>query len=83
MMDWLNRRVHFRICDVYHPDPTKVLVDLHGNDLLSGRVVDLSDSGLQRDVFVVVEVQGLEGPVIVPVERIFDTLAEESGHAPA
>jgi hypothetical protein len=71
-MDLRNHRVHFKIRDIYHPDPTTVLLDLHGNDLLSGVVIDLSDSGLQKDVFVVVEVDGLENLMIVPVERVFE-----------
>jgi hypothetical protein len=73
-MDLRHRWVHFRICDVYHPDPAQVLFDLHGSDVLLGKVIDLSDSGLQRDAFVVIEVEGLEEPVIVPVERILGTL---------
>ena len=73
-MDLRHRWVHFRICDVYHPDPAQVLTELHGSDVLLGKVIDLSDSGLQRDAFVVVEVEGLEEPVIVPVERILGTL---------
>jgi hypothetical protein len=71
-MDLRNHRVHFKIRDIYHPDPATVLLDLHGNDLLSGTVIDLSDSGLQKDVFVVVEVDGLENLMIVPVERVFE-----------
>jgi hypothetical protein len=69
-MELRDRWVHFRICDVYHPDPAQVLIDLHGKDVLLGKVIDLSDSGLQKDAFVVVEVEGMEEPVIVPVERI-------------
>jgi hypothetical protein len=69
-MELRHRWVHFRICDVYHPDPAQVLIDLHGNDVLLGKVIDLSDSGLQKDAFVVVEVKGIVEPVIVPVERI-------------
>jgi hypothetical protein len=69
-----NQWVQFKICDVYHPDPAIVLLDLHGNDLLTGKVIDLSDSGLQQDTFVVVEVEGLEEPVIVPTERLLGTL---------
>ena len=73
-MELRDRWVHFRICDVYHPDPAQVLSDLHAKDVLLGKVIDLSDSGLQREAFVVVEVEGMEEPVIVPVERILETL---------
>lgn len=69
-MDVRDQRVQFKICDVYHPDPTQVLLDLHGNDLLVGKVVDLSDSGMQKEAFVVVEVEGIAELMIVPVERI-------------
>ena len=44
---------------------------LHGNDLLTGKVIDLSDSGLQKEAFAVVEVEGIEAPLVVPVERVF------------
>ena len=73
-MDLRDQRVQFKIRDVYHPDPAQVLFDLHGNDLLTGKVVDLSDSGMQKDVFVVVEVEGIEELLIVLVERILGPL---------
>jgi hypothetical protein len=69
-MELRDRWVHFRIRDVYHPDPAQVLIDLHGNDVLLGKVVDLSDSGMQAEAFVVVEIEGIEQAVILPVERI-------------
>jgi hypothetical protein len=72
LMELKNRWVHFRICDVYMPDPRQLLVDLHGNDVLEGRVIDLSDSGLEQEAFAVVEVNGLGQRVIVPVERLLD-----------
>ena len=73
-MELRNRWVHFKIRDVYIPDPAKVLVDMYGVDLLQGRVMDLSDSGRADGVFVVVELEGIEEPVIVPVERILGVL---------
>jgi hypothetical protein len=74
MMDLRDQWVHFKILDVYHPDPAKVLLDLHGNDVLLGKVIDLSDSGLQKDAFIVVKVEAIEEPLIVPVERILGVL---------
>jgi hypothetical protein len=70
-MDLKNQRVQFKICDVYHPDPAHVLSKLHGEDLLAGKVIDVSDSGMQKEAFAVVEVDGIEEPIVVPVERIF------------
>jgi hypothetical protein len=72
-MDFRDQWVRFKICDVYHPDPTQILLDLHGNNLLVGKVVDVSDSGLQKEAFVIVQVEGIEAPIIVPVERLLGT----------
>ena len=69
-MDLRNRWVRFKVLDIYYPDPTKVLIDLHGHEILTGKVLDLSDSGMQEDVFIVVKIEGIEEPVIVPMERI-------------
>jgi hypothetical protein len=69
-MDLRDQRVQFKIRDVYYPDPAQVLLDLHGNDLLTGKVVDLSDSCMQKDAFAVVEVERIEELLIVLVERI-------------
>jgi hypothetical protein len=67
LLELRNQRVRFKILNVYHPDPTKVLIDLHGDNLLTGTVVDLTESGMPQDAFVVVEVEGVGEPVIVPV----------------
>jgi hypothetical protein len=73
-VDLRNRRVHFKLCDIYHPDLTQVLMELHGEDVLTGTVVDKTDSGLQVGAYIVVEVEGIKEPVIVPVEQIFESL---------
>ena len=73
-MELRDRWVHFKIRDVYIPDPEKLLVELYGDDLLQGKVVDLSDSGSRQGAFAVVEVEGVEQPVVVPVERILGVL---------
>lgn len=67
-----NRRVRFRILDIYIPEPAKLLMDLHGGDILQGQVVDLSDDGTEKDTFLVVQVKGIERPVIVSAGRILD-----------
>jgi hypothetical protein len=65
-----DRWVHFKLTDVYFPDPGKILRELHGEDLLQGKVIDTSDGGSQQTAFVVVEVEGLAEPVVVSAERI-------------
>lgn len=62
----------FRILDVYIPDPVKLLMNLHGRDILQGTVIDSSDNGTDEQAFMVVEVEGIEQPVIVPAARILD-----------
>lgn len=73
-MDLKNRWVHFQIRDVYLPEPHNLLDALHGGDLLQGRVVEMSDSGMQPGAFLVVEVEGIDHPVIVPVSRVLGAL---------
>jgi hypothetical protein len=72
-MDFRDQWVRFKICDVYHPDPSQILLDLYGNDLLVGKVVDVSDSGSQKEAFVIVQVEGIEVPIVVPVEHLLGT----------
>lgn len=69
-MDLKNHTVNFRICDIFYPDCQQILFQLHGNDVLQGRVVDLSESGLVDGSFVEIDVEGLAEKVIVPLERI-------------
>lgn len=73
-MDLKNHWVHFRIRDVYVPDPQELLARIYGDDLLQGRVIDLSDSGLEEEIFAVVEVETIKQPVIVPVRKILGVL---------
>ena len=71
-MELKGRRVCFSVKDIYFPAPGTVLDELHGDDLLSGHVVDVSDSGRDPEAFVVVKVDTLADPVVVSVERIRD-----------
>jgi hypothetical protein len=59
-MDFRDQGVRCKICDVYHPEPTQILFDMHRNNLLVGKVVDVSDSGSQKEAFVIVQVEGIE-----------------------
>ncbi|WP_349027403.1 hypothetical protein [Methyloglobulus sp.] len=65
-----NRRVKFRVSDIYFPDPQEVVKDLYENKVLDGKVVDLSDSGKQEDAFVVVQVEGVKKFLIVPIDKV-------------
>jgi hypothetical protein len=65
-----NNWVQFRITDVYVPEPGQILSELHGKDVLLGRVVDRSYSGVYGEVFAVVEVDGLSQPVVVAMKSL-------------
>jgi len=65
-----NSWVNFRICDAYVPEPLQILMELHGEDLLHGKVIDVSDSGNQDEQFAVVEVERLAQPVVVPMKHV-------------
>lgn len=69
-MDLKNQTVNFRICDIFYPDYQQVLFGLHGNDVLKGRVVDMSESGTVGEAFAEVAVDELEELLIVPLDRI-------------
>jgi hypothetical protein len=72
--------VRFRVQDVHLPDPSAVLHELHGDDVLEGRVVDLSDSGEAGGTFVVIEVRGLMRPCIVAADRLLPATKRAWSH---
>ena len=69
-MDLKNHTVDFRICDIFYPKWEQILFQLHGSDVLQGRVVDLSETGDVDGSFLEVEVKGLSIRLIIPLERI-------------
>ena len=69
-MDLKNHTVNFRICDIFYPDFQQLLFCLHGNEVLQGRVIDLSEGSGLEGSFAEVEVDQLEQRVILPVDRI-------------
>jgi hypothetical protein len=72
--DIRNRLVNFKVRDVYMPDPREVLMDVFGNNILQGRVLDLTDSGASKRAYAVVEVAGVDHHLVVPMERILGVL---------
>jgi hypothetical protein len=70
--DLRNQQVRFRISDIYLPDPLVILNQLHGEDVLEGRVLDISESPTGPEQFAVVQVPGLDQILIVPLGRVND-----------
>ena len=62
--------VQFRISDVFVPEPVQILMELHGKEILRGKIIDVSDADGQEEAFAVVEVEGLSQPVVVPMKHI-------------
>lgn len=69
-MSLRDQFVQFKVGDIFIPNPRNLLWELHANDPLSGRVIDLTDSGAHGDVFAVIEVEGINQPVIVLVRDL-------------
>jgi hypothetical protein len=68
--------VQFRIDDAYVPEPAQILMELHGKDMLQGKLIDVSDSGAQDKAFAVVEVEGLSQPVVVAMRNVKEIRCE-------
>jgi hypothetical protein len=69
-VDLRDHYVQFHLADIYLPDPVTLTYELHGNDVVRGKVLEMSDSGEQADAFVVVAVDDVPHRMIVPVNRI-------------
>jgi hypothetical protein len=65
-----NPWVQFRINDAYVPEPAQILMELHGTDLLLGKIIDISDRNSSEKAFAVVEVEGLSQPVVVAMKHV-------------
>ena len=68
-MELQNRLINFRICDVHFPEPEKLLVELFGQHLLQGRVTGATSDSAGGE-FAIVEIDGIDRPVFVPVGHI-------------
>ena len=69
-MELSDRWVHFKIADVFEPKPQSLLLELHGSDLLQGQVIGVTDSGESGGRYVIVQVDGIDRELIVPVGRV-------------
>jgi len=66
----INLSARFKTRDIYLPSAEEVLLQMHGDDVLQGRVVDISDNGTPDGVFAVIEVPGLTGPIVVSTNKL-------------
>lgn len=67
-----NDTVQFLIRDIVHPRPAQVLFELFQQNCISGQVMAVTDGGQEPARFLVVYVEGLSEPVIVPTEKVLN-----------
>ena len=65
-----GKRAKFKALDIHLPDPVDALIEMYGDNVMHGEVMDLSDSGMQKDAFALIRVEGMQKIVVVPVDRI-------------
>ena len=65
-----GRLVNFRIQNIYHPEPSEVLERLYGRNILQGRVTLTMPGPAPDQFYLVVQVEGLDEPLIVPSEAL-------------
>src|SRR5438270_887729 len=65
----LHSEVHFCVGDIVHPYPVQVLCQLYENKSLRGEIIAITNDGCQPGNYVVVRVQGLDEPIIVPIGK--------------
>ncbi len=62
--------VRFQLSKAVCPGFCQIVENLTDRLEVSGRVVYLSDSGEKKDFYAVVEVCGIETPLIIPVHQL-------------
>jgi hypothetical protein len=72
------RRIAVRLRDIYLPDPQQVALELFGDQVLEGRVIDVSDNQQPGGAYAVVEFPQLDTPAVVPCDCLLPASAEES-----
>ena len=77
----INSAMTFRLRDVFLPDLDDLATRTTSDLRVMGRVIDFSDSGSTRSRYAILEVEGIEGTVIVPVERLQNSPPDLAGES--
>jgi len=72
----MNRFVRFKVSDVTIPAPQEVVTELYGEDIVLGKVVDITESGTQAQTFIVVKVESMKDFLILPAEKVIGMLGQ-------
>jgi len=63
-----GKSCRFKLADVISPEREQIFKQITVDLDVLGEIVFLSDQGNQPDRFAIVEVEGIESPLIVPIE---------------
>jgi hypothetical protein len=78
---WIGETVDFDVLDAFNPTPAEVLMQRYAQQILQGRVVDVtSDAGRSED-YAVLRVGGVRDFVIVPCRKLRRPLLRPVGPA--
>ena len=77
----LNTTKVFRLKDVFFPDADDLARRTTAELKLRGKVIDFSDSGSSRNEYAIVSVEGIDGPVVVPVDRLKTVWEEDESES--
>jgi hypothetical protein len=66
----IDRRVRFKLRDVCIPDLDELLATLYGEQVVEGTIIDVSGPGDTREGFAVVQMVGMDKPVVVPLALV-------------
>jgi len=69
-VDLIERRVHFRVRDVQFPEVGDLLWDLYANEVLEGKVIELTSAADDPKPYAVVQLDGDRPSVIVAVDHL-------------
>jgi hypothetical protein len=77
----VNTSKVFKLRDVFFPEVGDVMGRATPELKLRGRIIDFSDSGRDQKQYAIVEVEGIDGPLVVPVAKLKAVWEEDQADA--
>ncbi len=77
----VNSSKVFRLKDVFFPEGDEIISRATPDLKLRGRIIDFSDSGQRKKEFAIVQVEGIDAPLVVPVEKLKALWEEDKADA--
>lgn len=67
---WIGKTVDFDVLDAFNPTPAEVLMQRYANQIMQGRVVDVTTDAARSEDYAVLRVGGVDDFVIVPCRKL-------------